>query len=85
VKFCAVRSINLLNSVPQTFNLFLLHLAQAGWTCAAVDKICASVSFTCRFFCVPNLVMDPVTEPVLKFVGKVCPNRTNLKEPFAST
>jgi hypothetical protein len=84
VKFCAIRGIDPLNSEPQTFNLFLLQLAHAGRTCAAIDKVCASVSFTCRFFCVPNVVTDPATEPILKFVGKVCPNRTNLKEPFSS-
>jgi hypothetical protein len=84
-KFCEVRGINPLECIPQSYNLYVLGLAQKGITVAALDNKCNSVSFCFRFFMLRDISADPVTEPIKRFALKVCPKSNNVKSPFGLT
>jgi site-specific recombinase XerD len=83
-KFCTDRSVNPLESGPQTLNLFLISTAQKGKTLSSMEKLCTSIGFTLRFFMVPDFTQHDAVQPVKKFLSKVCPRKANLKAPFGS-
>jgi hypothetical protein len=80
-----MREINPLECVPQSYNLFMLSLAQKGITVAALDNKCNSVSFCFRFFMLRDITADPVIGPIKRFTLKVCPKSSNVKSPFGGT
>ena len=83
LKFCSERKVYALTSGPSVINLFLLHSGQAGKSFGFIERFTSAYSFFSRFF-LTSYGLDPVIEQVKKFLQKVCPKISNVKEAFGS-
>jgi len=82
--FCKLRKVYCLTSGPSIVNLFLLHSGQCGKSYGFVERFSSAYSFFARFF-LTGYGLDPVIEQVKKFLQKVCPKNSNVKDAFGST
>lgn len=81
--FCDRRNVSCLTGGPSLVNLFLLHSAQAGKSIGYIERFTSALAFYSRFFLI-SYGIDPTVSQVLKFLEKVCPKNTNVKEGFGA-
>jgi len=85
VEFCRLREMSIFECTPSVINLYLLKLAQDGKTFSVIELFLGALSFTYKFFIMPNFVDDKTVCDTKKFVDKVCAHTDNKKQPFGSS
>ena len=83
--FCRIREVNPLDCTPSTLNIYLLHLGQNGKSIGRIETFVAALSFFYKFYLIRADVVDLAVSPILRFLKKVCPRKSNKKAAFGST
>jgi site-specific recombinase XerD len=82
--FCNRRELNVFECTPYIVNLFLMTMGQNGSSFRSLQKYVTAISFVFRFFLSRDPTNDKMVTDVLKFLKKVAPHNSNVKDGFGS-
>jgi len=83
LSFCKLRKVHSLTSGYSIVNLFMLHAGQSGKSYGFIERFTSAYAFFTRFF-LTGYGIDPVVLQVKKFLQKVCPTVSNVKDAFGA-